>query len=175
MIALIRHGRTEGNLLKKYIGVTDEDLYDARGLERDYPPVDIVVTSSMKRCVRTVEIIYPDAEKIVIGDLREYDFGRFEGKTFEEAVSDAEYKKWLDSGGNESFPGGENHEDFKRRSVSAFRAAVEKYKDFDIAFVVHGGTIMAVMQSLFGGGFYDYMVENGGGYIIEGNTFRKIT
>lgn len=174
MIALIRHGRTAGNLMKKYIGVTDEELYDARGLERDYPAADIVVTSPLKRCVRTAEIIYPDAEKIVIDDLREYDFGRFEGKTFEEAVSDAEYKKWLESDGNEAFPGGEDHGDFKLRSVRAFRAAAEKYKDHDIAFVVHGGTIMAVMQSIFGGGFYDYMVENGGGYIIEGNTFREI-
>lgn len=174
MIALIRHGRTAGNLLKKYIGVTDEDLYDARGLDRDYPKADIVITSPMKRCVRTAEIIYSDVKKIVTDDLREYDFGRFEGKTFEEAVTDPEYKKWLDSGGNKPFPGGESHEDFKRRVVETVGKIIAENPDTNIAFVVHGGTIMAVMQSLFGGGFYDYMIENGGGYIIEGNKFEKI-
>ena len=31
--------------------------------------------------------------------------------------------------------------------------------------VIHGGSIMAILSALCGGSFYDYQVENGGGYV----------
>ena len=34
-----------------------------------------------------------------------------------------------------------------------------------VAAVVHGGIIMAILSALCGGSFYDYQVENGGGYV----------
>jgi hypothetical protein len=36
-----------------------------------------------------------------------------------------------------------------------------------LVIVAHGGTVMSVMQSLFGGNFYDYYTGNGDGYTFE--------
>ena len=50
----------------------------------EYPQVDAVFSSPLKRCTETAKVIYPDRNPIVLDDLREYDFGEFEGKTAEE-------------------------------------------------------------------------------------------
>ena len=65
IIVLIRHGMTEGNVSRRYIGITDENLCP-KGQEilneniknRMYPMADIVFSSTMKRCVQTAKIIY---------------------------------------------------------------------------------------------------------------------
>ena len=67
------------------------------------------------------------------------------------------------------FPNGEAHEDFVARCVRGFKEMLSpKYKS--AAFVIHGGTIMAIMQHLFGGDFYDYQLRNGGMYRFEYDT-----
>ena len=65
-IVLIRHGATKGNLEKRYIGRTDEDLCGEgiKKLKEDtyagiYPPAQAVFSSPMKRCLSTAECIYP--------------------------------------------------------------------------------------------------------------------
>lgn len=59
-LQLIRHGITQGNLDGKYIGITDlplcrqgvDELYDK--IEKyDYPSVQKVYTSPLKRCKQT--------------------------------------------------------------------------------------------------------------------------
>ena len=75
-----------------------------------------------------------------------------------------DYQKWLDSNGELPFPNGETHEDFKNRCKEGF---FESLTERDTAFVIHGGSIMAIMQKLFGGNFYDYQVKNGCGYEFE--------
>ncbi len=163
-VILIRHGKTRGNLLKRYIGTTDEELCSFDGLDRRYPDCDRVISSPMKRCIRTAEYIYPNKEIIVCENLRECDFGEFENKSFEDMKDDERYREWVESGGTLPFPCGEARGDFVRRSVGAF---LSQAFGASAAFVVHGGTVMAVMSALYGGDFYDYMTENGGGYIFE--------
>ena len=61
-LIFIRHGKTAGNLERRYIGRTDEPLCDegiAEILGKEYHDADIVVASPMKRCVQTAELIYP--------------------------------------------------------------------------------------------------------------------
>ena len=53
-ILLIRHGKTQGNLERRYIGRTDEPLCEAgrAALEgRSYPACDILLSSPMVRCL----------------------------------------------------------------------------------------------------------------------------
>lgn len=167
MICLIRHAKTRGNFEKRYIGRTDESICEKASLSRPYPAADIVVTSGMKRTDETAEAIYGRIEKITDKRLAESDFGDFEGKTYDELKGEPEYIKWIESGGTDPFPHGESRGDFSERCNDAFLEYAEKYAGKNIAFVVHGGTIMAVAERLFGGDFYDYQVENGGGYILE--------
>ncbi|MBP5165137.1 MAG: histidine phosphatase family protein [Lachnospiraceae bacterium] len=167
-IYLIRHGETPGNEGKKYIGITDEGLSDVgrSGLSLNkYPKADIIFSSPKKRCLETCTLIYPKKEIIVVEDLRETDFGEFEGKGFFELKDDPRYQEWLDSDGTMPFPSGESREEVRIRVMKAFIASLSLIKDGKTAaFIVHGGTIMTILSELFDGDFFDYQVKNGMGY-----------
>ena len=79
---LIRHAATAGNIEKRYIGVTDESICPEGIAElcESYPEVKTVICSPMKRCLETAKLIYPSHEPVVYDDMRECDFGSFEGK-----------------------------------------------------------------------------------------------
>ena len=88
-IYLIRHGKTEGNLQGRYIGSTDEPLCEEgkRALfsmkeQKKYPYPEYLFQSPMKRCKESAEILFPQKEACTVSDLRECDFGRFEGKNY---------------------------------------------------------------------------------------------
>jgi alpha-ribazole phosphatase len=135
----------------------------------------LVVTSPMKRALETAEIMFPwCTEYMTVGELRETDFGIFEGRTYEELNSDPDtrdaYQAWIDSGGTMKIPGGESLEESQARSLEGFHKAVQKARTAgadQLVIVAHGGTVMSVMQSLFGGNFYDYYTGNGDGYTFE--------
>lgn len=164
----IRHGRTPGNLQKRYIGRTDEsilpeavDELKKRAEKGDYGRPGILFVSPMKRCRETAEIIYPGMEQHVIDDFRECDFGLFEGKNYMDLEGDKSYQAWIDSGGTMRFPGGESMAEMSRRAMHGFFSALDLAEGEDAAFVVHGGTIMAVLSHLADGDFYDYQIDNG--------------
>lgn len=168
-IVFIRHGATEGNIQKKYIGRTDEPLCDlgisqAHGLREHKFPSEHIFVSPMQRAIQTAEIVFPSCEYIVIDDFKETDFGIFEGKSASELSDNEDYKAWVDSGCTMPIPNGEDITEFKKRCAKAFIKAVESVPDgAGVSFVVHGGVIMAVMEEFCadGGSFYDYHIANG--------------
>lgn len=191
-IYLIRHSITEGNLKKRYIGRTDEPLCPegetllkkrlARGV---YPEADRIFASPMKRCIQTAQILYPGRELIRIDELSECDFGMFENKNYEELKDTPEYQSWLDSGGAMRFPEGESKENFSKRSLEGFERALgmcrcDKLPESgctpaygkaileisSAVFVVHGGTIMSIMEkyAVPKRDYYDFQIGNGEGY-----------
>lgn len=173
-IILIRHGSTAGNLEHRYVGATDEPLTEhaVRGLlERQgaYPSADILFVSPLMRCVQTAELLYPQMEQRIVCGLRECSFGDFEYKNYLELQGNADYQAWLDSGGTLPFPGGESREAFAGRCCRAFEECccmAQKLGCESAAFVVHGGTIMAVMER-FGRpqkGYFDWQVKNAEGF-----------
>lgn len=178
-IIFIRHGKTLGNVNKKYIGITDEPLCDDCICElfaREYPSAECIVSSPMRRCVQTAEIIYLSQKYSVYNDLRECDFGDFEGKNYVELSGNPEYHKWVESNGELPFPNGEKHENFKKRCCDDFEKATAEHAECQsIAFVVHGGTIMAILEKFAvpKRKFYDYQVKNGCGYITDYNAEAK--
>ena len=151
-IWLIRHGMTEGNRYQRYIGVTDEPLCE-EGRELlgkfTYPKPQAVFVSPLKRCLETAAILFGDPKVRIIDQLAECDFGEFENKNYQELDGNEHYQSWIDSGGLLPFPGGESREEFKRRNVTGFQKAVNGCLRNGIslaALVVHGGTIMNVMN-----------------------------
>jgi len=171
----IRHGMTAGNLEKRYIGRTDEELCPegiAQLENRHIPGCDLLICSPMKRCIRTAELLFPQQDIITDSGLRECDFGDFEGKNYTELSGDPAYQAWIDSGGSLPFPGGESPQEFRRRCISAFETIVRKYKDkSSIAFVVHGGTIMSVLEryAVPHRDYFDWHCANGSGYVCLWN------
>lgn len=175
-VALIRHGITEGNKQKRYIGTTDEslslsgiyDLFQSVSKEK-YPKCNKIYLSPMKRCIETANIIYPKIDSEIVNDLRETNFGDFENKNFDELKNDKNYKLWLDKGGQLTFPNGEDRKTFSLRCEKAFEEIINKsLGEESISLVVHGGTIMAILDkySYPHRDFYHWQVKNGDGYII---------
>lgn len=185
-LILIRHGRTAGNLLGRYIGSrTDEPLCDEGREElagKQLPEVERLYVSPMKRCVETAEILWPgfDRKKMQkVMDLRECDFGDFENKNYKELSGNGDYQAWIDSNGTLPFPNGESMDAFKSRCLEAFARIVEEVSGaeqewiasgktgiFRAGIVVHGGTIMAILEQ-YGypkAAYFDYQVKNGCGY-----------
>lgn len=181
-LLFIRHGATAGNLEKRYIGSTDEPLCDTgiaqiealrqHGLQADY-----LFVSPMLRTRQSAQLLFPQMQYTLVNDLRETDFGLFEGKTAAELSSSAEYRAWVDSMCLAPVPQGESVTDFKARCRSAFARIMKTVPDNScVAFVVHGGVIMSIMEAYAEPkkGFYDYHIQNGN-YIFckYDNDFSK--
>ena len=179
-IVFIRHGATTSNEQHRYLGKMDESLSDAgRKTLRNkkeaglYPAVDFLFGSPMKRCRETAEILYPGQQFRAIPDWEEMDFGVFEGRNYMDLKGDARYQEWIDSNGTLPFPEGETREEFLRRCRNGFDRVLACVSTSDllcqkkepvVGLIVHGGTIMALLSSYGGGDYFDYRVNNGGGY-----------
>lgn len=154
-IFLIRHLPTEGNLQHRYIGWTDEPLCQqaiAKAHTISYPATDLLFSSPLKRCIQTAALFYPTKVPILIPNLKETNFGEFEGKNYQELSGNIRYQSWIDSNGTLPFPDGESPEEFKKRSQLAFEQCMKQAlhaKASSVSFVIHGGTIMSIMEYLF--------------------------
>jgi cobalt-precorrin-5B (C1)-methyltransferase len=174
-ITLIRHGATAGNLEHRYVGTTDEELTEdsIRELKENYdryPQPDCVFASPMRRCIQTAELLFPGCQVQILPDLRECAFGEFEYKNYQELQGDARYQAWIDSGGTLPFPGGESRDTFAARCQEAFLAGCQMARKRGCtspAFVVHGGTIMAILDR-FSSPHQDYFDWQAGN--LEGYT-----
>jgi alpha-ribazole phosphatase len=190
-MVFIRHGETDSNRRKSYLGWTDEPL-SVEGREviaqnrKKYPDADFIFTSPMLRCRQTKEIIYGDQFCQIIEKWKEMNFGSFEGKTYLELNGNKDYQRWIDSGGTLPFPEGESREEFILRCRAGLmdcltrltekricfteqenepkKASQQKKVQGKVVCVVHGGTIMALFDSYGKGSYFDYQCRCGQGY-----------
>lgn len=172
-VILIRHSMTAGNAELRYIGSTDE-LLSSEGIALAEqtgadPDVQTVYVSPLRRTQQTAAILFPNARQIIVDDLREMDFGDFEGRSFSEMEHDAAYIAWVESNCLAPCPNGESRSAFSERVCAAFAnmiADAVAQGEETVSFVVHGGTIMAVMErfAIPKGDYYSYSVKNCQGY-----------
>lgn len=168
---MIRHFETAGNREKRYIGTTDEPVLSLK-TGKAYPEAEALFVSPLLRCRQTAEGIYPGMRQTLWEGFRECDFGAFEGKNYQELSGNADYQAWIDSGGEHAFPGGEARKEFQERTAEAFEKSVElliKNGVEKAALVVHGGTIMAVLDAFDESGkpYFSWQCANGCGYLIH--------
>ena len=179
-IVIIRHGMTATNIDKRYCGKrSDEDLCDEgiaalkAMIEKGvYPAASMLFVSPKKRAKSTAKFIYPELEQIVIDEFDEIDFGDFEGKNHAELDGNPDYQKWIDSNGETAFPNGESKEDLCKRVSEGFLKVLDiieeaKEEISDIAIVAHGGTIMALLSTFAGMNYFNCLVSNAKGYVVE--------
>ena len=84
-------------------------------------------------------------------ELREMDFGSFEGRGWWEMEEDPAYRAWVDGGCRGRCPGGEDKAEFSERVNSCFERILEAETDKadtgeDLVIVAHGGTQMALLE-----------------------------
>lgn len=181
-VYFIRHGATKGNTEHRYVGRTDEEILlsareELRKTGETLGLMNHVFVSPYVRCIQSAEALFEKSQEFqkqmeVIKDFREMDFGAFEYKNYQELNGNPDYQRYIDSGGTIAFPQGEEPKAFKERCIRAYVQCMEKAKKQGwnkVAFVVHGGTIMAILEKygLPKAGYFDYQVKNGGGFAGE--------
>lgn len=172
-VILIRHGKTRDNAELRYSGRTDEPL-SAEGIELTRragsdPTVGTVYVTALQRTAQTAAMLFPQAGQVVVDDLREMDFGDFEGRCYAEMEQDQAYRAWVEGGCLSPCPNGEGRAEFCRRVCAAFEAVIRDAAlrgEQTLYFVVHGGTIMAIMERFARPqkDYYSYSVKNTRGY-----------
>lgn len=178
-VYLIRHYATQGNLEKRYVGSTDECLLESsirelkvvgkKTLWNDMKEI-LLFVSPLKRCIQTANLLFPHREQIVVENLRECYFGEFEYKNYEELNGNSAYQRFIDTAGASGFPGGETKSEFQKRCTQAFEQIIKEYQmEESLAFVVHGGTIMSILDTFSKPhqDYYDWQLRNGEAYVMD--------
>lgn len=171
---LLRHGQTEYNAKGYYQGMHDIPLSEEgrAQLSRADFNVDTVYVTPLMRTTQTAEILFPTARIEVVEELREMNFGVFEGRSDAEMAGEPEYEAWIKSEWQLPCPGGETWSDFADRSCNALdklirKAHVEKRER--LVIVAHGGTQMAVLHrhACPERKLVEWLGKNGGGFVLD--------
>ena len=175
-IVLIRHGQTEGNRAKRYVGKTNEPLC-AAGIEHAkttgiFPEIKHVFVTPLTRTQETARIKFPNSELEEIPDFREMDFGTFEGKSSDEMEDCTDYAAWVDGMCKNACPGGEDIFSFADRVKKAFTELVNactERGDKAVYIVAHGGTISAIMEAfaLPRQEYFHWFLDNCGAFVTN--------
>lgn len=146
-LLLIRHGLTRLGEEKRYQGALDTGLSEKgrAELKAAEPATARVYVSPMLRARETAAILFPAARQIVVPDLREMDFGAFEGRGWWEMEDDAAYRAWVDGECTGRCPGGEDRAAYTARVCAALETLLQRGED-PLAIVAHGGTQMAALE-----------------------------
>lgn len=178
-IHLIRHGLTQDNIDGVYSGRNETPLSEEgrnqllqMKEEYNYPQVDFVFSSPLKRCTETAELLYPHLKPIVIDELTEYNFGEFEGRTAQELhEKEPLFDRWLLGEENVKPPFGESNREFISRICNSFVKIVDgivKSGSDNVAIITHGGVISALLSN-FGipeASISEWMTPSGCGYTL---------
>lgn len=190
---ILRHGKTISNKSGRLIGLrTDEPLSDEGIREtenhieiiskylNDYDDIRLYV-SPMERCVQTAKTIFGEHVFTCVDELKEMDFGIFEGKNYIEMSDNPEYIKWIESNCESKIPDGEDKGSFTKRCMRGFYKILDEFyklRQLDDAnvlnvIVCHGGTIMSIMSTITGSDYYDFQAKNADGYYVRMREVEK--
>ena len=153
-VILIRHGETEWSYQKRYCGFTDIDLNEkgrqqaGRLLKRlSKEKIHKVYSSDMKRTVKSAKIVFKDLPVEELLDLREMNFGIFEGLTYQDIMEKYPrvYGEWLESPLDIIIPQGEGLKSLARRVRKALRRILSQNSNKTVAVFTHGGPIRVIL------------------------------
>lgn len=185
VISLLRHGLTIANEKRAYIGWTDSPLSERgeRSLQaKNYPQgsVQLLFSSPLQRCLATADILFPQQKAQVIEELKEMNFGAWEGKTYDELKDRPIYRQWLNDIFSEPIEAGESYSQFSNRIADGLEKVYERAIDKQVnhlAIVTHGGVIRLILHRLFPEEktFFDWEIPYGAGYELswEIESLRK--
>ena len=160
IIILIRHGQTDASKERLLYGSKSKDEpINTEGINQikrlttflqQYNP-DTIYSSPMLRAVQTAEILVNTfkVQPILLEDLREIDFGDWEGRNFDKltTIFPEEYKKWINSPQTFTPPNGESVKHLYLRVESAFKTILQN--DSKTSFIItHGGPIRAILMKI---------------------------
>lgn len=176
VVTLLRHGMTDENERSAYIGWTDSLLNQkgremVRELRKHIRQPDLIFSSTSVRCLETAGILFPGEIMVRLDQLREMNFGDWEGKTYEDLQGLTSYRKWLDDPLSKGPDKGETFAEFSERVQNGWQLIKEKTLESGkqhVAVVTHGGVIRLLLSELAPGesSFFQWRVPLAGGYDI---------
>lgn len=160
---LARHGETRWTEARRYQGRTDVEL-NPRGWEQakmlrdklSSEAIDAVYSSDLRRARATAEMIasHHGLKVKVCWKIRELDFGKLEGLTFEEVerLYPEVARKWIARSPDLTFPGGESLWGLCSRVAECLRKVERAHRGERILVVGHGGSTKSIICTLMGWG-----------------------
>jgi len=157
-LVLVRHGESDANSKERLVGSGDPAL-SAEGREQMQRArmrlmgqvIDLVVASPARRAWQSVQVLTGGARARLEADLREIDFGRWEG------LSDAEialrdpvlHREWRERAPGFEYPGGELRAEFRGRVLRALER-IDASGAAGVLLVAHKGVIRTIAEQLLG-------------------------
>ncbi len=150
---MARHGESEASLRQILNGdpatnvrLTELGREQARALGAAVGRVDLVAHTEFPRTRETAELAWPGTPTLVVPELNEIAFGRFEGTSWHGG-----YDVWTTSAGpeDECPGGGESRVAATRRYVRGYRVLLRRPEE-RVAFVGHGAHIRLVLSAVEG-------------------------
>ena len=153
-LILVRHGETLHNVNRITQGWSDSELSD-RGREqvrqlgervKQMQPTALY-SSPLGRAMSTAQAI-SDAtglEIVQLDDLREMNYGRWEGRAFLDIRTEDEelYRRWI-ADEDCPCPGGESHNDVRKRMLRAFNTVNSESVNSERPILVAHGTAIRI-------------------------------
>lgn len=158
---VVRHGQTEWNVAKRYLGRTDlslteQGLSEAKKLARHLTDFSFsqAYCSDMIRTRQTAELILAEQglEPVSTCKLRELDFGKWEGLTYAEITKQYpnQAKLWAHGGLDMQPTGGESLFELTARVNSWLEELVSENPKGNVLIVTHGGPLRILLCLLLG-------------------------
>lgn len=149
-LILIRHGEPEQEAKGRCYGSLNVGLSEA-GREQIQATLDCIqnlrapalYVSPLKRAIESARIVAASLkiQPTVAADLREIDFGRFEGLTYEqvEKLYPEQYKLWMERPTEIQFPQGESFAEVKARVLRFKKSLLQSHPGQTVVVVSHAG------------------------------------
>lgn len=153
-LLLIRHGETEYNSQHRYCGFSDPPLNDKGiwqckrlAVRLKDTTIDKVYSSDLLRVRQTARIIFGVSSIEETADLREMNFGLFEGLKYKQLIGKYPelYRSWIDNPEKVKTPKGEGLRDLSKRVEERLSAIVCRNEGKAAAVVTHSGPIRVVL------------------------------
>ena len=160
-LILVRHGQTDWNVNGRYMGWMDENL-NQEGVQQaeklaqrlDRWPISAVYSSTLKRAVRTADIVAKPHSIAVqtIEELGEMRIGAWEGMFAGDIA--AEYpelwKTWRTNPGDFRMPGGESLGEVRERAIRAFGVIMDESEGKMVLAVTHDVVVKLLVAHCLG-------------------------
>jgi alpha-ribazole phosphatase len=159
-LVLVRHGEPEQSVRGRCYGRLDVSLsprgraqMNAIRRELAAAPITAFYSSSLRRAVESADILASGRGPVTTReDLREIDFGDFEGLTYSEIAErfPALYERWMAAPATVAFPRGERFDGMVRRVRDAIDNICAAHPAQAVAVVSHAGVNRIALGSALG-------------------------
>ena len=167
VLILVRHGETSANLDGVWHGSTDTPLTPrgaeqasrvARYIGTSFPDTAAIYTSGLQRARHTAEAIGEvlGLEQRLSEDLREYDLGSWEGKTYSELHRDIDLWHHIKVDPDFAPHGGESPRQVASRLTRALEKIAADHPLERVVVVTHGGALSMAMGAILDGNYTEW-------------------